>query len=267
MPGGRYDSSLTRVRPFFSSVISKSPGGHPWLAKLLAATPNGGSVLRDLVDHPGPLDQTLTTVQQSGLLGAFEYPVAAQRQLLSWYVEHPEVLVWPPGASFSAETTRMRRALLEDTEPGRAEAQAQARHLVETRAPASRGWWRFEGVSMIDCMLMTDKPVITIEGKRTESLSSATDWYPKRSQLVRNLEAANQVAHGRAWASLVISERPITEASEEALWESLPMSAPHLEAGKREELYAHYLGNMTWEQTCAAVDLPFDTLPDATADH
>ena len=62
---------------------------------------------------------------------------------------------------------------------------------------------------MIDCVLMTDRLVISIEGKRTEPLSAATDWYPQRSQLVRNLEAANQLARGRAWASLLMSEEAI----------------------------------------------------------
>src|SRR3954451_21987527 len=42
----------------------------------------------------------------------------------------------------------------------------------------------------------TGRLVITVEGKRTESLLPPTDWYPARSQLVRNLEAARQVAHG-----------------------------------------------------------------------
>jgi len=62
---------------------------------------------------------------------------------------------------------------------------------------------------MIDCVLMTDRLVISIEGKRTEPLSAATDWYPQRSQLVRNLGAAKQLAHGRAWASLLMSEEAI----------------------------------------------------------
>jgi hypothetical protein len=47
---------------------------------------------------------------------------------------------------------------------------------------------------MIDCVLMTPELVVAIEGKRTEPLSAATDWYPKRSQLVRNLEAGKQLA-------------------------------------------------------------------------
>lgn len=39
---------------------------------------------------------------------------------------------------------------------------------------------------MIDCVLITPKLVVTIEGKCTEPLSAAMDWYPERPQLVRN---------------------------------------------------------------------------------
>jgi hypothetical protein len=44
-------------------------------------------------------------------------------------------------------------------------------------------------------------------------------------------------------------------------------SAPHLSAAERDELRAAYLGNLTWETACAAVDLPFASLPDATEDR
>lgn len=62
--------------------------------------------------------------------------------------------------------------------------------------PSRSGWWRFEGSSHIDCVLETDRLVVTVEGKRTETLSPATHWYPSRSQLGRNLEAARQLAKG-----------------------------------------------------------------------
>jgi hypothetical protein len=58
----------------------------------------------------------------------------------------------------------------------------------------SGAWWRFEGVTRLDCVLMTENLVVTIEGKRTEGLSSSTEWYPARTQIVRNLEAARPPA-------------------------------------------------------------------------
>jgi hypothetical protein len=57
-----------------------------------------------------------------------------------------------------------------------------------------RKWWAFEGFTSVDCVLETDRLLVFIEGKRTEKISAATDWYP-RNQIVRNLEVASCVAH------------------------------------------------------------------------
>jgi len=84
---------------------------------------------------------------------------------------------------------------------------------------------------MIDCVLMTDRLVVTVEGKRTEPLSAATDWYPQRSQFVRNLEAAKQLASGRRWVSALISETEVREGSDAHLDAVLPARAPHLDGG------------------------------------
>jgi hypothetical protein len=120
---------------------------------------------------------------------------------------------------------------------------------------------------MIDCVLMTDQLVLMIEGKRTEPLSAATDWFPKRSRLVRNLEAARHLAGGhRQWASLLVSETPVAEGTDDALYSQLPASAPHLTEESRAELHAHYLGNLTWQQACDATGVDFPGLPDTTAD-
>lgn len=92
---------------------------------------------------------------------------------------------------------------------------------------------------MVDCVLMTPRLVITIEGNRTEPLSAVTDWYPKRSQLVRNLEAAKQLSSGRSWATMLLSELPVPEGSDAGLSTLLPSSAPHLDDAGRDELRAH----------------------------
>ncbi|MCW2984209.1 MAG: hypothetical protein JWR63_1779 [Conexibacter sp.] len=118
---------------------------------------------------------------------------------------------------------------------------------------------------MLDCLLMTDKLVVTVEGKRTEPLSATTEWYPTRSQLVRNLEAARYLADGRAWASVLISETSDAGGTDAARDTCLTASAPHLDASEREELLAHYLGNITWQQACTATGIPFASLPETTA--
>ena len=266
MASGRRDSSLTRVRPFFGALLAADPTGSAWLGRLLAIAPRAAAALGPLLHTPGTLLAPLSSMTANGRLGCFEYPVAPPRALLAWLIEHPEELEWPEGERYSAETTRLRRALIRDEPPGsRAEVQAQARRLAMTRPPSAREWWRFEGTSMIDCVLMTEKLVVTIEGKRTERLSAATDWYPKRSQLVRNLEAAKQLAQGRSWASILISETPLPAGSDAGLDAVLLDSAPHLDAARRAELHRAYLGNVTWTQACQATGLDFNaSLPDST---
>ena len=94
-----------------------------------------------------------------------------------------------------------------------------------------RKWWAFEGFTEVDCWLETEKLVLFVEGKRTEPLSSSTHWFEQRSQLVRNLEVAGEIANGKSAAVLVVSEEPIAELTDiivaestPALWPSSPSS-------------------------------------------
>jgi hypothetical protein len=267
MAGGTRDSSLTRVQPFFGALLARDASGRSWLSALLEATPAGRRRLGTVLEDPGSLFTTLAVPAVSGRLGCFEYPAAPPRELLAWFVDHPDQLEWPAHAQLSPETVRLRRALLCDDPPGsQPRAQERARELMVTRSLASREWWRFEGVSRLDCVLMSDRLVVTVEGKRSEPLAASTDWYPKRSQLVRTLEAAKGLADGKQWASVLISETPVVpEGTSEHLERILPDSAPHLNPSEREELHAAYLGNLTWAAACDAVGLPFESLPDTTA--
>jgi hypothetical protein len=266
MPGGLWDSSLTRVRPFFEALITRDHGAS-WLGPLLKATPRGRSVFGDVLAAPGTLPPTLTAPRpKTGVRQCFEFRVAPPRGLLVWFVANPDELVWPKGQTYSEEATRKRESLVLDKPAGtRAEVQAEAMGLAETRPTTAHEWWRFEGTSMIDCMLMTERLVLTVEGKRRESTSAATDWYPKRSQLVRNLEAAKQLAAGRAWGSLLMSETPIAAGSDAGLDAVMDDSAPHLTPAERRELHAHCLGNVTWQAACVAVGIEFAALPPTRA--
>jgi hypothetical protein len=262
MPG-RFDSSLTRVQPFFERAFALELG---WLSALLAAAPRGRRVLGDLVDEPGAVLDALLAKPPEGKAprACFEFAVPPDRRFLRWCVEHPDKLTWPNGVAYSDETTRMRRALLYDEPPGRDTATQQALDFIETKPPTTRAWWRFEGVTSVDCLLATDRLVITVEGKRTESLSPATDWYPARSQLVRNLEAARQLARGRRWGTLLLSEDPIDEATPARLAAGLDDAAPHVSESERAELQGAYLGNLTWDSACDALGFPPGSLPATT---
>jgi hypothetical protein len=255
------DSSRTRVEPFFESLLRRDPSGRSWLPALLAATPHGRDRLGELLENPGWLIIPLAVPAASGRLALFEYPAIPPRELLAWFIDHPDELVWPPDAQLSTESVRLRRALLLDDPPGsQARAQDRARELLSTRSLLSREWWRFEDVSRLDCVLITDRLVVTVEGVGTEPLSPPTDWYPTRSRLLRNLEAAKGLSEGKQWASLLISDESLEQGTRGELQRVLPEGAPHLREADREELLSAYLGNLTWRDACDAVDLPLDDL-------
>jgi hypothetical protein len=260
MPGGRFDSSRTRVRPFFGTLMERDPTGRSWLADLLAAAPHPDAVPVGVREGPGTLEPRMSTIGADRLLGCFEFPAPPSAPFLGWLIEHPERMTWPPGASFGAETERRRRALLEGSGPEREAAIAEALAALERAGAAGsrRRWWAFEGFTSVDCCLMTERLVLFVEGKRTEPLSSSTNWFPSRNQLVRNLEVVAHVAPDRPAAVLLVTEDPIEEIDDAAL----RAGTPHLTEPARAELPARYLGQVTWRDLCAALDVDFASLPD-----
>jgi hypothetical protein len=260
------DSLRTRVQPFFGALFTRDASGRSWLADLLRATPHGVRRLGPKADRPGYLLTSLAVRGASGALACFEYPATPSRDLLLWLVDHPGKLTWPHGAAQSAETERLRRVLIDDNPPGvRARAQERARDRARTASPFASDWWRFETASLLDCVLITDELVVTVVGRRAEPLGSATPWYPQRSQLVRDIEAAGQIAQGRAWGSVLISDELLADGSPDAVAASLPAGAPHLTPDERFELESAYLGNITWRQACDAVGYPNQLLDESAA--
>jgi hypothetical protein len=159
---------------------------------------------------------------------------------------------------------RLRRVLVDDDPPGaRARAQERAHDLLARSSGLTPAWWRFEELMKLDCVLITERLVVTVEVERTGGLPPATAWYPQRSQLVRNLEAARHLADGKRFASLVLSQRPLPQAANEHLERTLPEAAPHLDERERRELHDAYLGNLTWDEACDAVGIPRGTPPRA----
>jgi hypothetical protein len=260
---------LTSVEPFFTTLLRRDASGASWLPALLAATPYGTGRLDEFAQTPGWLQTQLAVPGASGRLACFEYPAAAPKRLLAWYIDHPDRLEWPADAEVnaSAETVRLRRVLLDDDPPGaRARAQERAHDLLARSSGLTPAWWRFEELTKLDCVLITERLVVTIQVERRHGLPPATPWYPHRSQLVRNLEAARHLADGKRFASLVLSRRPLAEAADEHLERTLPVAAPHLDQRERRELHDAYLGNLTWDGACDAVELPRDWLPDVIAE-
>jgi hypothetical protein len=248
---------LTGVEPFLDALFDRDPSGRTWLPALLDATPRGRGVLGELADQPGSLEIALAVRGVNGRRATFDYLVPPPRELLAWFIDHPDELEWPEDAELSAETVTLRRALLNDDPAGsRARAQDRARERLTTAPPLVPDWWRFEDVTRPDAVLATDRLVVVVEGARSDGELGPTSWYPARSRLLRVGEAARQLAHGRAWATIVLSDEPLAEPA-------LDRGAPHLSAPEREELRESYLGTLTFDEAAAAVGIP---PPTATLD-
>jgi hypothetical protein len=257
MAAGVDDRAKTRVQPFFEALFARDPSGRGWVSDLLQAAPRGRDCLGELVDEPGWLSVPLAVRGAGGRLACFDYPAAPSPRLLRWFIDHPDRLSWPAGAELSAEAVRLRRALLYDEPPGaQSRAQERARELLRSRSALSREWWRFEEMTTLDCVLITNRLVVTIEAVGSAGAPPATEWYPARSVLVHDLEAARHIAQERAWATLLLSDAPVTGGGAEELERGLPESAPHLDEGERRGLAGAYLGNLTWEVASRAVGIP-----------
>jgi hypothetical protein len=261
MVGNDYETPLESL---FTTLFTRDAAGGSWLSALLAAAPDAER-LGELVAAPGWLQTQLAVRGASGRLACFEYPAVAPRRLLRWFIDHPDQLVWPRDADdgASAETMLLRRALINDEPPGaQGRAQDRARDLLPRSSGLTPAWWRFEDMRTLDCVLITERMVVTVQATRTEE--PATPWYPKRSQLVRNLEAARHLADGKRFATLVLSGRPLPEAGDEFLERTLPEAAPHLDELERRELRDAYLGNLTWAAAYDAVEVPRESTADTS---
>ena len=260
MDGGPQEIQPSRVERFFEALLARDGAGGSWLGPLVRAAPRGSERFGELAERPGWLQAPLAVRTETGRRGAFEYPVAPTRELLGWFIDHPDELSRPPGEPTTPEMLRLRRALLDDDPPGvRGRAQDRAHELLRRSAPLGDAWWRFEAAHTADCLLMTDRLVLLVHERCDGSdAAPATPWYPQRTALVRDLEAARRFGEGgKAWGVLVLGA---AEAGDEpALAEQLASGAPHLDPAARRELAAGFLGSLTWSAAAAATGLQVAT--------
>jgi hypothetical protein len=266
MDSGPRDSPPPRVERFFEALLARDGAGGSWLGPLLRAAPRGRARFGELVDHPGWLEAPIAVLTETGRRGAFEHPTAPSRGLLGWFIDHPEQLQRPDSERATPEALRLRRALLDDDPPGvRARAQDRAHELLRRSVPFGDVWWRFEGAHTADCLLMTDRLVLLVQSRDEGTAPApATSWFPQRTALARDLEAAQRFGgEGKAWGVLVLGEGEGEGGGggggggggPESLTEELAAGAPHLDAEARRELAAGYLGALGWPQAAAATGL------------
>lgn len=246
---GKHNSSLTRVRPFFRVLLNRDPSGTSWLPELLALGPNRASLPDDLSKAPGALIRADLDPEKK------LYPAP---EFLRWLISNPDKLTWPEGGTrqFGKKAQTLRKQLFGGSQEV---IRAGLRELEREGASKSeRKWWAFEGCTFVDCYLETERLKLYVEGKRTEMLSAATDWYPARNQLLRNLESARADAKDKPSACLLIVENPAPELTQEQIERGLP----HLSPADREALVQHFLGTVTWREACEATGVAYASLPD-----
>ena len=262
---GKYNSSITRVRPFFWKLLAQDAMGNTWLPPLLAAAPRGqewasncGAILPGCLERRPYTDKVWR--QQIRLEACFEREAPPPVRFLEWLIRHPLNLTWPAKWKCKEETRVWRERLLGmhgDGEMERAMKTALAGLRERGAAGSRRRWWSFEGFTSVDCCLETDRLVLFVEGKRTEPLAVATEWYPWRSQLLRNLETAAELAHGKQFAVLVLAEQRLPDLSPQDIAAGLP----HLRRAERASLLGHYLGCLLWPEACEATGISYASLP------
>jgi hypothetical protein len=276
MSPAHYSSALTRVRPFFSALVDRSPTGEGWLAGLLELAPNEAGLENARCD-PGALRPTLVRPRryhdgvlhrEIQLLSCFEHAAPPSGVFLRWLIENPEQLEWPERAGvrrkYGERVQRMREALIDDAGGGRDAATAEALLELEQLGPdrSRRMWWAFEGFTEVDCWLETDRLLLLVEGTRNDQLAESTAWFPGRSQLARLLEVAAELAERRTAGVLLMTEEQAPELSAA----ELAASTPHLEDAERTALWSRYLGQVTWRDACDALGVDFGRLPDSVSD-
>lgn len=254
MAGGRYDSSITRVRPFFCELLGRDRTGASWLTRMLELAPRFGDLAPGA---PGRLDSSTLTFRRVGkvlLPGCFEASVPPPIAFLRWLIENPHAVTWPERpkgvcVEFSSFTQAKREAWL------RGEAGVLAAALEELDAHGATGsrgkWWAFEGFTSVDCRLRAERMTLLVEGKRTEALSRSTDWFPQRNQLARNLEVAAESGEDNPTYVLLITE----DEGVDLTYGELRDSTPHLADAARARLLSRYLGRCTWTTLCRELEV------------
>lgn len=149
---GQYNSSLTRVRPFFKILIARDSSGCSWLPKILALTDNVGVLSDTLLEDPVPLHSRELDKERR---------LAPPEAFLRWLIQNPEKMSWPKGRRYGTETQKWRDMLMGRRDLSNEPQQLYAELRATDRAAAiseamiglqrlgSKGsakkWWAFEG--------------------------------------------------------------------------------------------------------------------------
>ena len=254
MPGGRFDSSKTRVAPVFDALRA---AGRDWVSGLLQLGEYGCAAL------DGSLDLTFVEGHWHPKERCLPPPVS----LLSWCIRNAGRLT---GGSADDD----RRARLAKGDPDLVE---EALHLLRTEG-VNRAWYIFEGPTCPDAVLLTPDALVVIEGKRTEGGATRdTSWLAGRHQIWRHIDAAWELRGRRVVYGLFIvesaheSSTPVVpqhwQQDSRACFEPtvLESSFPHRSAKEVASISKCYLGVTTWRHVCERFQIDWTTLPEDTS--
>jgi hypothetical protein len=251
MPGGKYDSSKTRVRPVFDALWAT---GRDWLPQMLAL-PIGGCASAETKTG----DWTLIEGHWEPHEKCLNPPVS----LLSWLIRNVDSL------ASNALDSESRRHLA----TGDPETVDHALRLLRTEN-ASRGWYIFEGPTCPDVYLIARDALVIVEGKRTEKTTTTdTKWLRGRHQIWRHIDAAWEIRGRRAVYGFFIveSDDSSTDGSVPRAWRDdtqtcfdpqvLRTSLPHRSEQEAAAISHCYLGATTWRKVCMQFHIDWRTLP------
>ena len=258
---GRLDSSKTRVAPVFDRLCHCDPMGTVWLDRLIRLGSRASEV-----DLLSPVGELVPGHPRSW--GEDERPLSPPLGLLEWLVQNISAEAVAKSGT-SEETVQKRLAL------ARSDPDVLQDALTWLRA-GKRGkkWFVLEGPSSPDAYLETDSIVVVVEGKRTEpTTTSHTTFMPKRSQLIRHMDAAWEVADGRRVLGLLLVEGESPDpmlvperwssASDEQLHPALLVpSLPHRTVEERDAIAGGVLGAATWQRICKEFSIDWPPVED-----
>ena len=245
----------------FDALLARDASGQSWLDALLAL----GS--RSEVVATLPKGQRLVA-DHGPRWGKFEAQLAAPTSLLEYMVEHLDPRLVE--VSNDIGETRERRIALAN----RDQATIELALTVLRKGGRGRQWFVLEGESCPDALLETADLVLCVEGKRTEAACTThTSWMPRRSQLLRHMDAAMDVfPKKRVFGLLIVegdggadacspSDHWISESAAQYAQSMLDDSLSHRTADERRRIAEGVLGVTTWQAVCVAVGVPWSSLP------
>jgi hypothetical protein len=251
VPGGKRDSSKTRVAPVFDQLRLRADGWVRDLLQIVAATSQPPTTLAGL---------DLSFLQ--GFWGPIEKGLSPPVSLLSWLIRHPT-------PQLLAQTAGAERSRLAQGGPTTVLKALEA--LRTSSAP--RGWHILEGETRPDVFIETPDALIVIEGKRTEGGPTLdTTWLTGRHQIWRHLDAAWEIRGRRGVLGFFVVEGEGPAGDVPEIWRNvcsearnlsaLTSSFPHRSTAERDGIAGCLLGVTTWKKLCGAFQIPFGSLPD-----